>query len=630
VFLTELAPVRAGADVTRAVAEAGGVQGEGAVDTARLAANLGPRDVLLVLDNCEHLLDASATLVDAVLDAGPSARVLVTSREPLRVDGEVVHRIGSLGRDSAELFVERAVAAAGPGAASVDDPRVVELCERLDGLPLAIELAAAQLRHLALPDLIDRLDDRLTLLVGGRPKAGPRHSALTATIEWSHRLLSDEAREVFDVLGVFPASFDLAAVQVVCAETDPTTVTNLLGDLVAKNLVVHDPGTRRYRLLETIRLFAVRRLEQSSRGAEMVERLRRHVVARACSTSRVRMWLSASMAAQSRDDLDNVRLAFDASLECGDTTAAVDVALGLSTLWRNAVSYAEGSRWVVALRSRELSSTDRFWTSLLAADVGLGSGDPRMMRTASAEALALSTTLDDEGGRIVATIYDAMAQLIDPVRAAERLQMAAEQARRADEPGLERLARGFRLVPLRLLGRMSGLEEEVADLTRPRPALDYDRYICIWAASLLALVDRDGARLGGLMAVQLSDLKESGLQENWLTIYWGALSLISRGEDHLAQLRQARRRAEAEGRQADADCVLAVGYAAACADDWERAAALLGAASETLQRDTAGFIHHALLCEQLVRPRLEPAVFAAATARGHGLSLEGVLREHGL
>ena len=115
VILAELAPVRDDAGVTRAVAEAAGVQGEGAVETATLAVNLGPRPVLLVLDNCEHLLDASAALVDAILDAGPRARVLVTSREPLRVDGEAVHRIGSLGPESSELFVERAVAAAGTG-----------------------------------------------------------------------------------------------------------------------------------------------------------------------------------------------------------------------------------------------------------------------------------------------------------------------------------------------------------------------------------------------------------------------------------------------------------------------------------------------------------------------------------
>jgi hypothetical protein len=113
-------------------------------------------------------------------------------------------------------------------------------------------------------------------------------------------------------------------------------------------------------------------------------------------------------------------------------------------------------------------------------------------------------------------------------------------------------------------------------------------------------------------------------------MYWQALSMIARGEDHLAQLRRARRRAAAAGRRADADCVLAVGYVAACADDWERAAALLGAAAPALQRDTAGFIHHALLSEQLVRPHLEPDAFESAPARGRGLSLEHVLLEHGL
>ncbi len=218
VILAELAPVGDGPGVVRAVAEAAGIEGTGSVQAAALAGNLAARELLLVLDNCEHLLDASAGLVDAVLDAGPRARILVTSREPLRVDGEAVHRIGSLGPDSAELFVERASAAAGPGSASADDPRVVELCERLDGLPLAIELAAAQLGHLGLTELVAAVDDRLTLLVGGRPKAGHRHSALTATIEWSHRLLDEDARELFARLGVFPASFDLAAVRAVAGD----------------------------------------------------------------------------------------------------------------------------------------------------------------------------------------------------------------------------------------------------------------------------------------------------------------------------------------------------------------------------------------------------------------------------
>jgi predicted ATPase/DNA-binding SARP family transcriptional activator len=630
VVLAALAPVRDESAVTRAVAEAAGVQGEGAVHTLTLAATLGPRDVLLVLDNCEHLLDAAAALVDALLDAGAEARVLVTSREPLGIDGEAVHRIGSLGAESAELFVERAVAAAGPAAASVDDPRVVELCERLDGLPLAIELAAAQLRHLSLPALVDRLDDRLTLLVGRRPKAGERHSALSATIEWSHRLLSEEARDLFDRLGVFPASFDLEAAQAVSGSDDAGGVTNLLGDLVAKSLVVHEAARQRYRMLETIRLFAAPRLDERGIRAEVTELLRRHVVSRAREAPRVRTWLSASAAARSRDDLDNVRLAFEASLREGDSSAAVDVALSISTLWRNAVSYAEGRRWVDALRACDLSPPDRVWTLVLVADLGLGSGDPFLMREATDEAGRLFEQVDDPGAEVILAVYRAIARLVPPEPAARALEDAADRAHTLGEPGLERLARGFRAVALRMTGRSDGLEEELRGLTEAGSGSEYDRYICLWVASLLALVERDGPRLRRLMDAQLGDLMENGLQENWLTMYWEALVLIGDGQEYLTQLRRSRLRAEAEGRSADADCVLALAYDAACHDEWERAAELVGAADTALRYDTASFIHHALLREQLVRPRLEPEVFRGATERGRRADLEKLLDEHGL
>jgi predicted ATPase len=452
VILAELAPVSEAEGVTRAVAEAAGVQGEGAVRTPALATALGQRPVLLVLDNCEHLLDASAALVDAILDAGAEARILVTSREPLRVDGEAEHRLGSLGPESAQLFVERA-AAAGAGIIDADEPRVVELCQRLDGLPLAIELAAAQLRHLALSELIDRLDDRLTLLVGGRPKAGERHSALGATIEWSYRLLAEDSRAVFDRLGVFPAGFDLEAVQALVEELDPVEVTTLLGDLVAKSLVVHDADRARYRLLETIKLFAVRCLDDAGLRPQTLERLRCHLVERATAQPRVRAWLSTSLAARSRDDLDSVRLAFEASRVQGDLSAAVDLAVGLSTLWRNAVSYAEGQRWVASLLEHDLTPRDRLWTQILATDVHVGSGDARMMRDAAGSAMALSAEVDDEGAGVIASIYDAMVHLASPGRAVERLEEAAGRARGAGEPGLERLARGYRMVALLMLGQ---------------------------------------------------------------------------------------------------------------------------------------------------------------------------------
>jgi hypothetical protein len=428
---------------------------------------------------------------------------------------------------------------------------------------------------------------------------------------------------------VFPSSFDLGAAQAV-AGAAPGPVTNLLGDLVAKSLVVHDPTRRRYRLLETIRIFAAGRLDDAGLRAEVTELVRRHVVARSRAVPRVRTWLSASIAARSRDDLDNVRLAFESSLERGDLAAAVDIALGVSTLWRNAVSYTEGRRWVSALQARDLVPGDRLWTAILAADVGLGSGDPGLMRAAAEEATALSARLDDPGAAVVTNIYEATAHLAMADRAAARLLEAAAQARVADEPALERLARAFRVVALRLLGHTEGLDDEVRALIEADAAGGYDRYISLWVASLVALVERNGQRLRSLMDAQLADLMASDLQENWLTMYWGALAQIAEGEDYLPQLRRARRRAEAEGRLADADCVLALAYAAACRDDWQRAAELLGAAGGALQRDTASFIHLALLRDQLVRPHLDPDVLAAAITRGRSTALAALVEEHDL
>ncbi|GAA2151756.1 hypothetical protein GCM10009844_34370 [Nocardioides koreensis] len=630
VVFAELAPAREADEVTRAVAEAVGVQGEAAVRAPALAATLGPRPVLLVLDNCEHLLDESSALVDAILDAGEEARVLVTSREPLRVDGEAVHALGSLGSGAAELFVDRAAAAAGADVAEVHDPRVALLCARLDGLPLAIELAAAQMRHLSLDELVRRLDDRLTLLAGARPRGGARHSALSATIDWSYRLLSDRTRDVFDRLGVFPSTFDLDAVVAVSGEPDPAAVTNVVGDLVAKSLAVHDRASGRYRLLETIRLFAAQQLAESGRHAEVVELLRRHVVDRASATSRTGAWLSTSLAARSRDDLDNVRLAFEACLARGDLSGAVDVALGISMLWRNAVSYAEGRRWVGALLASNLDDTDRLWALLLSADVALGAGDPRTMRGAATRAARLADRLDDPGASVVVLIYEALVHLDDPARATRRLEAAGRRARDIGEPGLARLARGYRLVTLRMQGPCEELVAEARDVVETVGARDYDRYLCHWAASLLALVDRDAPRLRRLMDAQLRDLAATGLRENWLTMYWGALALVVEGEDYVDQLRRSRARAEAEGRVADADCVLALACAAACRDDWEEAAELVGAAAGTLLDDTAGFFHLSLVRDQMVRPRLDPEAFAAATARGAQSDVRAILAAHGV
>ncbi len=167
--------------------------------------------------------------------------------------------------------------------------------------------------------------------------------------------------------------------------------------------------------------------------------------------------------------------------------------------------------------------------------------------------------------------------LDDPAAATRRLEAAAQRAVEIGEPGLERLARGYRLLTVRMQGPSASLGDEARQLVDGNGDRGYDRYISIWAASMLALVDRDAVRLRQLMDIQLADLAATGLRENWLTMYWGALALILEGEDYLDQLRRSRARADAEGRNSDADSVLALAIAAACRDEWEEAAELIGA-----------------------------------------------------
>jgi predicted ATPase/DNA-binding winged helix-turn-helix (wHTH) protein len=629
VAFVEFAPARQRTDLVRAVAEATGVEGAGADDITVLAVNLSPRRLLLVLDNCEHLLDVSAELVDKLLDAGPGIRILATSREPLGVDGEAVHLLGSLGHDAATLFVERAAAATGRSIVAAGDPEVVKVCERLDGLPLAIELAAAQLRHLTLGELIGRLDDGLGILVGGRPRAGERHAALARTIEWSYQLLADASREMFEWLGVFPASFDLPAVQAISCCRDPVAAANVIGDLVGKSLVVHDHSNGRYRLLETIRFFAWHRLDASGQTAELTERLRRHVVDRMTARTRSQMWLSASLAARNRDDIETVRAAFDASIACGRFGDAVDIMIGLSTLWRNAASYAQGLRWATGLRHRDLAPRDRLWLHIVDADLGLGSGNPRLMASAAAAAVDLGTEVTDPAAEVIAAIYRSLSLVNQPERAIAGLAAARDRAQDIAEPELNRIARAFRIVVLLAVRRPAGLDAEIRELTTP-VANGYDRYVCLWAAWAHALVSLDGPEMRKVMVRQADNIRGSGLQENWLTLFCDALTSIADGSDHLPQLSLARRRAEAEGRRADVDCVLALAYAAACRDEPVRAAELIGASSGGLFHDTANFVHHMIIRDCVVRPLLDTNSFEQAMARGRARPIARILAEHQL
>jgi predicted ATPase len=232
---------------------------------AAIAGRLARGRSLLVLDNCEHVVDAAAGFVERLLAACPTVSVLATSRERLAVPGERVVAVGPLplGSDAERLFADRA-------SAPVDPAAVADLCARLDGLPLAIELAAARSAALGAPGLLTGLGDYLRLLAGGRGTE-VRHRSLRAVIGWSHDLLDGEERDLFRRLAVFAGGFDVAAAAAV-GGVEPPVAADVLGRLVDKSLVVHEQG--RWRLLATIRAVAADKLRESGETGQIRQRYR--------------------------------------------------------------------------------------------------------------------------------------------------------------------------------------------------------------------------------------------------------------------------------------------------------------------------------------------------------------------
>ncbi|MEV8422485.1 AfsR/SARP family transcriptional regulator [Streptomyces niveus] len=291
VWLAELAPVDDPETVPEAVLVAlgaretvlrgAGAEGLRAVDPGaadplvRLVEHCSRRRMLLLLDNCEHVVAAAARLVGELLARCPGVTVLATSREPLGVPGEVLRPVGPLPEPMALRLLADRGAAARPGFRTEDDPAAAEeICRRLDGLPLAIELAAARLRMLTPRQIADRLDDRFRLLTGGSRTVLPRQQTLRAVVDWSWDLLDSAERAALGDLSVFAGGCDLAAAEAVLGPD----ALELLGSLVDKSLVVASPapdGAMRYRLLETVLEYAAQRLDESG-GRAATER--RHLV----------------------------------------------------------------------------------------------------------------------------------------------------------------------------------------------------------------------------------------------------------------------------------------------------------------------------------------------------------------
>ena len=363
VWYVDLAPLTGPELVPITAARAFGLPdqpGRSTMDT--LTRFVADRQMLVVLDNCEHLLDASAALVDSLLATAAGLTLLTTSREPIGVPGEVSWRVPSLSlRDEAvELFADRARRARPDFAVTDDNAATVgEICRRLDGLPLAIELAAARVRALSLAEILDSLHDRFRLLTGGARTAVRRQQTLRASVDWSHALLTEPERVLFRRLAAFMDGFDLDAAQAVAGGGDVQRyqVLDQLSLLVDKSLVVADDsqGRTRYRLLETVRQYAQEKLGESGEADAVRSCHRDYYTSLAAAADAPAGSDYEQRLDQAEMEIDNLRAAFGWSRENSDIEPALALASSLQPLWLTRGRPREGLAWFDAILTHKVA-----------------------------------------------------------------------------------------------------------------------------------------------------------------------------------------------------------------------------------------------------------------------------------
>jgi non-specific serine/threonine protein kinase len=429
VWLVELAAVADPALIPGTVATALGVREEAGHSIAEtLIGSLGDRRLLLVLDNCEHLAAACAALADAALRTCPNLAILATSRERLGIAGETVWRVppmavsASGGRgseigsvpapdlrsrapgpgppDAVRLFVERAQAVRPSFAlsnANVD--AVVQVCRRLDGNPLAIELAAARLNVLSVEQVASRLDDRFRLLTTGSRTGAPRHQTLRALVDWSYDLLAAPEQQLFDRLSVFAGSFRLEAVEAICSDGEP--VLDTLARLVDTSLVLVDEtgGAARYRLLETLRQYARERLADHGEVELLSGRHRDFYLALAEEAEpKLRgpeqsIWLE-----RLAEEIDNIRAALRwCEQDPSGAEAGLRFARALWRFWQVRGLYAEGRDWLRRALAREGDVAPLVRSRALnsAGALASGQGDYQEAARLYSQSLTLARAADD-------------------------------------------------------------------------------------------------------------------------------------------------------------------------------------------------------------------------------------------
>lgn len=424
VWLVELAALSDPTLVPQTAAAALGVREEpGRAPLVTMLDFLRPKEMLLILDNCEHLTAACAELVTALLRAGPRLKVLATSRERLGITGEASYTVPPLAVpdirraasaekairfEAVRLFVERA-ALSQPGFSLTDEnaPAVTQICRALDGIPLAIELAAARVNVLSVAQIAQRLDDRFQLLRGGSRTALPRQQTLQATMDWSYDLLPPKERVLFQRLSVFAGGFALEAAEAICTgeDVDSGEALDLLTHLIDKSLVVVDQQGKavRYRLLDTVKAYAHARLMESGEERGLQSRFRQWYLHLA---ERVEPMLSGSderWLDRLEAEHDNLRVALEGFLKNGEGEAALRLSAALFRFWHVRGYWTEGRRWLetaladspgapVGLRAKALSR---------AGSLAQSQGDYGRAHTLSEQSLAIQRELGDKHGILV-------------------------------------------------------------------------------------------------------------------------------------------------------------------------------------------------------------------------------------
>ncbi|MEU6537407.1 BTAD domain-containing putative transcriptional regulator [Streptomyces sp. NPDC047000] len=535
-WLVELAGLHAPELLAATCATALGLPPTGSTD--RLAVLLGGRSTLLVLDNCEHLLPSAAELVHTLLARCGGLRILATSREPLTVEGEAVLEVPPLpaATDAAELFCRRA-AAAQPGWAPGprERVRITGLCAGLDGIPLAVELAAAQFRTLSVGQIADALDDRFTLLTSAAAGRPARHRALYDTIAWSDQLLQPAERRLFHRLGVLAAGFDL---ETAAAVTDVTPVLAPLSALVRKSLLTVEPGSapRRYRMLDTVRHYARNALAPG----ELARAERRHrawALARAeHDEPRLRGPQGARLLDGLGRDRAEFRAAFASALAAGDADHALRLGGALFWYWFRRGPVTEGLAWLDKALAAAPDADPGTRARARFAHAGLsylaGQTVPahRAARTAAREARQAGDLVTEASALTYAAYFGALAGA--PAGAAGLARTGVALARRTALRWLEAETLMVQGMLKRVLGDLPGADAVLREAVTAARSCGHD-----WAAdgaawcAMKTTSDRgDGAGALAIAGDVLAGMDRYGDAPFWLvTAHSAARALVLTG-----------------------------------------------------------------------------------------------------